>query len=62
MTNYTCQECGTNKLLVYEETAYFVNSGEFFCHSTKSHDSDAKIACYDCSWKGLQQDLKEGYD
>lgn len=62
MTNYTCPECGTNKLLVYEETTYFVNSGDFFCHSVKANDSDAQVACYDCSWKGFRQDLKESYE
>ena len=59
MVKYVCPECGTDKLLVYEETSYFVNTGEYFCHSVKSHDPDADVQCYDCDWVWVRIELKE---
>jgi len=55
----SCPECGNEDVLVYEETAYKVNTGDFWCHSVKSHDSDAKTSCYKCGWTGQRNQLKE---
>lgn len=59
MNKYVCPKCGTDKLLVYEEISYFVNTGEYFCNSVKQHDSDATVRCYDCDWEGMRMELKE---
>lgn len=57
-----CPVCGSDNLLVYEETAFVLNTGEFFCHSTKVHDDDAKVICQDdtCNWAGQLQDVEKG--
>jgi ssDNA-binding Zn-finger/Zn-ribbon topoisomerase 1 len=54
-----CPNCENEKVLVYEETAFYVNTGEFFCHSIKAHDSDANAQCPYCGWTGERKDLKE---
>ena len=60
MTLY-CPECGNDKhLLVYEETAFELNTGDFFCNTVKMGDSFAPVVCTGCSWEGKRQDLKEG--
>jgi len=54
-----CPECGNPDVLVRSMTSYYVNTGEFFCHSVKTHDSDAPVSCLLCDWDGLRQDLVE---
>lgn len=53
----TCPKCGSKNVLVYASSAYFINTMEFFCHSSKPHDEDAKCKCNDCCWKGVRNDL-----
>lgn len=36
MDQYHCQDCGSDDLLVYEMTAWELNTGDFFCHSVKN--------------------------
>ncbi len=55
----TCPNCGSDNLLVYERTAYDVNTGHFYCHSSKTHDDDAECHCMGCDWEGKRRDLKE---
>jgi hypothetical protein len=54
-----CPECGCENLLVTEETSWWVNSGDFFCHSVKTHDDEAKVRCHDnsCEWVGQRSQL-----
>lgn len=54
---YECPDCGSNLLHVYEETCYDLNSGDFYCHSVKAHDHDAKVVCQDCDWDGERREL-----
>ena len=56
-----CPECGSDKLLVYEKTAWDVNTMEFFCHSVKAHDDNAEVRCQDnsCNWVGQRSQLIE---
>lgn len=54
-----CPNCGSTDVLVHEIDSYFVNTGEFFCHSVKAHDADASCSCTNCDWEGKQRDLKE---
>ena len=51
-TEFVCPNCGSDKLLVREETSYYLNTMEFFCHSVKARDSDAKLICQECWWEG----------
>jgi hypothetical protein len=57
-TKYVCPVCGSDDLLVTEETSWFLNTGEFFCHSVKSYDDNAKVTCResDCEWVGELKD------
>lgn len=54
---YHCPECESDDLLVYERTAYELNTGNFYCHSVKSHDAEAKVSCQDCEWEGFLNDI-----
>lgn len=58
MNTIKCPCCGSSKLLVYSETAYWLNTGEHFCHSVKSHDKIAKVKCSDCDWQGKLKDVE----
>jgi primosomal protein N' len=54
-----CPNCENEMVLVHEETCFDVNTGEFYCHSVKAHDPDAKAQCNACGWVGERKDLKE---
>lgn len=56
---FTCPNCQSENVIVRAETSYFVNSGDFYCHSVKTHDGDAKSMCLDCNWGGQRQELIE---
>lgn len=53
----TCPDCGSENVLVYARTAYFINTMDFFCHSSKPHDYDADCRCSDCNWEGERRDI-----
>jgi hypothetical protein len=57
-TKYVCPVCNSSDLFVYEETSWLLNTGEFFCHSVKMWDSNAKVTCResDCEWVGELKD------
>ena len=57
MTTLYCPRCHSDDVLVYEQSSYYVNSGEFFCHSSKTHDDDADCRCTSCDWSGIRADL-----
>lgn len=54
----TCPACGSDKVLVREETLRWVNTGEHWCHSVKTQDPYAKVQCTACDWDGLRHELK----
>lgn len=53
-----CPNCDSSALLVYAETSYWINTGEHFCHSMKTHDSGAKVKCSDCDWEGKRSNVE----
>lgn len=55
-----CPECDSENLLVYEISAFYINTMEFFCHSSKAHDNDAQCRCLDCGWEGKRHHLNPG--
>lgn len=59
MTELCCPNCRSTQVTVGEISTYYVNTGEFFCHSVKSHDSDAPASCTKCWWTGERKDLVE---
>ena len=54
---HRCPDCGGTHLLVYEKTAWWLNTMEFFCHSVKVQDDDAEVYCTECNWKGERKEL-----
>ena len=57
MKKYHCLDCGSDRVLVYESTAYELNTGDFYCHSVKAHDHDAEVGCVECDWRAKRFDL-----
>ena len=58
-----CPECGSEGVTVTAEQMFLVNTGEHYCHSVKTQDSDAKARCIACGWVGEHKDLVGfGYD
>ena len=58
MSALRCPDCSSSRLLVYEETSYWINTGHRFCMSMKMQDSGAKVRCSDCDWEGRRKDLE----
>lgn len=52
-----CPECDSENVAVTAEQMFYVNTGDHYCHSVKTQDSDAKATCLDCRWEGKRQDL-----
>ena len=52
-----CPACGSDRVVVTAEQMFMVNTGEHYCHSVKTQDSDAKAKCLACHWEGTRQDL-----
>lgn len=55
--NYQCPECGSENVTVTAEQMFMINSGDHYCHSVKTQDSDAKSKCLECHWAGERKDL-----
>ena len=55
---YKCPDCGNEDLLVRAVETYYLNTGDFFCHSVKTHDSDAEVVCLECNWTGTRGRLE----
>lgn len=56
-TLFTCPECQSSEIAVTEEQMFYINTGEHYCHSVKTHDSDAKASCLTCDWVGQRMQL-----
>jgi ADP-ribose pyrophosphatase YjhB (NUDIX family) len=54
-----CPNCNSTDLLVYEKTAYVLNTLEHWCHSVKAHDNEAECYCRDCDWEGNRLAVNE---
>lgn len=54
-----CPGCESSDVIVRAVTSYRVNSGEFYCHPVKTHDSNASVNCLACDWDGQLHELKE---
>lgn len=53
----TCPECESDQVAVTAEQMFMANTGEHYCHSVKTQDSDAKATCLACRWTGQRSDL-----
>jgi len=54
-----CPECGSDRVTVAHVQKFMANTGEHWCHSVKTQDSDSESGCLDCGWNGMRQDLQE---
>jgi len=56
---YKCPDCeNKDHLFVRAVETYYLNTGDFFCHSIKTHDSDAEVFCMECNWTGTRGRLE----
>jgi hypothetical protein len=53
-----CPECDSHQVTVTAEQSFMVNTGEHYCHSVKTQDTDAKATCLECWWLGRNDELK----
>ena len=56
----SCPECHSEEVALTAEQKFMANTGEHYCHSVKTQDSDAKATCLACRWEGRHDQL-EGY-
>ena len=49
--------CESEDVTVSSISTEMANTGEFFCHSIKSHDLDSPSDCLRCDWTGIRNDL-----
>ena len=47
-----CPECNSLEVTVTAEQMFMVNTGDHYCHSVKTQDSDATATCLTCRWTG----------
>ena len=59
MTILVCPECDSSEVAVTAEQKFMVNTGDHYCFSVKTQDSDSKATCLDCRWEGQRYQLKE---
>lgn len=52
-----CPNCDSKSVLVKVVSCYMVNSGAFYCHSTKAQDPKAETKCLNCEWEGERREL-----
>ena len=53
----TCPSCSSRDVAVTAEQMFMANTGKHWCHSVKSHDSNAKARCLACDWGGERHQL-----
>lgn len=53
-----CPECESDQVTTQHHQSFMVNTGEHYCHSMKTQDSDSPADCLDCGWNGQRKDLK----
>jgi hypothetical protein len=58
MTTLICPECESDRVTVGHVETFMVNTGDFFCHSIKTHDDVSPSTCLDCWWQGTRVQLK----
>ena len=52
-----CPHCESAQVTLTSEQAWLANTGEYWCETVKTHDSDAKATCLDCWWVGRHDEL-----
>ena len=57
MITYSCPKCGSDRVTLAHIQMFMANTGEHYCHSVKTHDSNAPASCLDCYWDGENSQL-----
>lgn len=52
-----CPECGSQKVFSSHIQAFYINTGEHYNHSMKTHDANSPSGCVDCDWTGVLSDV-----
>lgn len=58
-TKLICPECGSDEVTVAHIQKFMANTGNHWCHSVKTQDSDSPAGCLVCNWEGERHQLKE---
>lgn len=53
----TCPECDSDEVTLTFEQMFMANTGEHYCHSVKTQDSNSKATCLVCGWRGTHDQL-----
>ena len=56
---YHCPECESDQVTTEHHQMFMVNTGDHYCHSMKTHDSDSPANCLNCHWTGERHQLKQ---
>ena len=59
MKKLYCPECGSDRVTAAHVQMFMVNTGDHYCHSVKTHDSNSRSTCLDCGWEGVRGQLVE---
>jgi len=58
-TTYHCPKCDSMEVTTEHHQMFMVNTGEHYCHRTKTYDADSRATCLDCDWVGSRYELKK---
>lgn len=53
----TCPNCDSIEVTVAHLQTFMANTGEHYCHSIKTQDSESPSTCLDCGWEGERKHL-----
>ncbi|GLR63743.1 hypothetical protein GCM10007878_11780 [Marinospirillum insulare] len=56
-----CPECASEKVFSSHVQAFYINTGEHYVHSMKTHDAHSPSGCTNCGWSGVLKDI-DGWD
>lgn len=54
---FVCPKCGSEEVTVAHVQRFMANTGDHYCHSVKTHDSNSESTCLGCGWWGQRSDL-----
>lgn len=54
-----CPECNSENVVLMASQWWSANTGELFCHYTKTHDLGTNAKCITCDWEGRRYQLIE---
>lgn len=57
MSQYFCPKCGSDRVTLAHIQQFMANTGEHYCHSVKTQDSDSPSLCLECYWDGQHSQL-----